>query len=66
MRESQLLPNRELLIELRIATSLSAVSEAPMSEELGVEALCRRRFRYSDLKEAASGDYGICIWMSRS
>ena len=46
--------------------SLSAVSEAPMSEELGVEALCRRRFRYSDLKEAASGDYGICIWMSRS
>ena len=24
------------------------------------------RFRYSDLKEAAPGDYGICIWMSRS
>jgi hypothetical protein len=24
------------------------------------------RFRYSDLKEAAPGDYGICIWMRRS
>ena len=24
------------------------------------------RFRYSDLKEAAPGDYGICIPMSRS
>jgi hypothetical protein len=46
--------------------SLSAVSEAPTSEELGVETLWRGRFRYSDLKEAAPGDYGICIWMSRS
>jgi hypothetical protein len=27
---------------------------------------CVGRFRYSDLKEAAPGDYGICIWMSRS
>ena len=45
--------------------SLSAVSEAPTSEELGVETLCRGRFRYSDLKEAAPRDYGICIWMSR-
>jgi len=24
------------------------------------------RFRYSDLKEAAPGDYGICIRMTRS
>ena len=24
------------------------------------------RFRYSDLKEAAPGDYGVCIGMSRS
>ena len=24
------------------------------------------RFRYSDLKEAAPRDYGICIWMSWS
>jgi hypothetical protein len=24
------------------------------------------RFRYSDLKEAAPRDYGICIWMRRS
>jgi hypothetical protein len=23
------------------------------------------RFRYSDLKEAAPRDYGICIWMRR-
>jgi len=37
-----------------------------MSEGLGVETLCRGRFRYSDLKEAAPGDYGICIWMRRS
>jgi hypothetical protein len=48
------------------ARSLSAVSEVPTSEELGVERLCRGRFRYSDLKEAAPWDYGICIWMSRS
>ena len=26
---------------------------------------CGGRFRYSDLKEAAPGDYGTCIWMSR-
>jgi len=37
-----------------------------MSEELGVETLYRGRFRYSDLKEAAPEDYGICIGMSRS
>ena len=24
------------------------------------------RFRYSGLKEAAPGDYGICFWMRRS
>jgi hypothetical protein len=23
------------------------------------------RFRYSDLKEAAPGNYGVCMWMSR-
>jgi hypothetical protein len=46
--------------------SLSAVSEAPMSRELGLRRLWGH-FRYSDLKEAApEGDYGICIWMSRS
>ena len=48
-----------------VMISLSAVSEAPPSEELGVETLCRGRLRYSDLKEAAPGDYGICIPMSR-
>ena len=48
------------------AKSLSAVSEAPPSEERGVETLSRGRFRYSDLKEAAPRDYGICIWMGRS
>jgi hypothetical protein len=37
-----------------------------MSEELEVETLYRGRFRYSDLKEAAPEDYGICIGMSRS
>ena len=26
---------------------------------------CEGRFRYSDLKEGAPGDYGICMWMSR-
>jgi integrase len=41
------------------ARSLSVVSEAPTSEELGVERLCRGRFRYSSLKEAAPWDYGI-------
>jgi len=49
-----------------LPTSLRAVSEAPASEELGVETMCWGRFRYSDLKEAAPGDYGICIGMSRS
>jgi hypothetical protein len=48
-----------------VLRSLSAVSEAPPSEELGVETPCRGRFRYSNLKEAAPWDYGICIWMSR-
>jgi hypothetical protein len=33
--------------------SLSAVSEAPTNVGMGVETLCRGRFRYSDLKEAA-------------
>ena len=42
------------------------MSEAPTSEGLGVETLCRGRFRYSDLKEAAPGDYGIFIRISRS
>jgi hypothetical protein len=37
-----------------------------MSEELGVETLCRGRFRYSDLKEAALKDYGIRMRMCRS
>ena len=46
--------------------SLRAVSEAPTSEEVGSRDAVEGRFRYSDLKEAASGDYGICIWMSGS
>jgi hypothetical protein len=46
--------------------SLSAVSEAPTSEEWGVETSVEGRFGYSDLKEAAPRDYGICIWMGRS
>jgi len=62
---------RHILVKLRpwkrlVLISLSAVSEAPTSEELGVETQCRGRFRYSDLKEAALGDYGICIWRSPS
>jgi Phage integrase family len=31
----------------------------PRAKSLGVERLCRGRFRYSDLKEAAPWDYGI-------
>jgi hypothetical protein len=38
----------------------------PPAKSWRVETLCRGRFRYSDLKEAIPGDYGICIWMSRS
>ncbi len=45
---------------------LSAVSEAPRSEDLSFRCAVKGRFRYSDLKEAAPGDYGICIRMSRS
>src|SRR6266567_6120595 len=45
--------------------SLSAVSEAPTSEDLSFRCAVKGRFRYSDLKEAAPGDYGISIWMSR-
>jgi hypothetical protein len=47
-------------------SSLSAVSEAPTSEDLSFRCAVKGRFRYSDLKEAAPGDYGICIWMSWS
>jgi hypothetical protein len=46
--------------------SLSAVSEAPTSEYLSFRCALKGRFRYSDLKEAAPEDYGVCIWMSRS
>src|SRR5713226_2904151 len=38
----------------------------PTSEDLSFRCAVKGRFRYSDLKEAAPGDYGICIWMSRS
>ena len=38
----------------------------PTSEDLSFRCAMKGRFRYSDLKEAAPGDYGICIWMSRS
>ena len=38
----------------------------PPGKSWRVETLCRGRFRYSDLKEAVPGDYGICIWMSGS
>jgi hypothetical protein len=37
----------------------------PTSEDLWFRCAVKGRFRYSDLKEAAPGDYGICIWMSR-
>src|SRR5579864_9851733 len=37
------------------ATSLSAVSEAPPSEDLSFRWAVKGRFRYSDLKEAAPG-----------
>src|SRR6266850_8196777 len=47
--------------------SLSAVSEAPPERKSWESRGCGEgRFRYSDLKEAAPRDYGICIWMSRS
>ena len=48
-----------------VPISLSAVSEAPTSEDLSFRGAVKGRFRYSDLREAAPGDYGICIWMSR-
>ena len=38
----------------------------PTREDLSFRCAVKGRFRYSDLKEAAPGDYGICIWMSRS
>ena len=53
-------------LKLLRARSLSDVSEAPTSEELGVGTRVQGRFGYSDLKEAAPRDYGICIWMSPS
>jgi hypothetical protein len=37
----------------------------PTSEDLSFRCAVKGRFRYSDLKEAAPGDYGICIWVSR-
>ena len=49
-----------------VTRSLSAVSEAPTSEDLSFRCAVKGRFRYSDLKEAAPEDYGVCIWMSRS
>jgi hypothetical protein len=45
---------------------LSAVSEAPTSEDLPFRCAVYGRCRYSELKAAAPGDYGICIRMSRS
>src|SRR6266436_5633019 len=48
-----------------VPISLSAVSEAPTSEDLPVRCAVYGRFRYSDLKEAAPWDYGVCMWMSR-
>ena len=41
-----------------VLRSLSAVSEAPTSEDLSFRCAVKGRFRYSDLKEAAPGDYG--------
>jgi hypothetical protein len=52
-------------LERTLARSLSAVSEAPTSEDLSFRCAVKGCSRYSDLKEAR-GDYGICIWMSRS
>src|SRR5882762_1522730 len=49
-------------ISTTLARSPRAVSEAPPSEELGFETLCRGA---SDTA-TAPGDYGICIWMSGS
>ena len=48
-----------------VTGSLSAVSEAPTSEDLPFRCAVYGRFRYSDLKEAAPGNYGVCMWMSR-
>jgi hypothetical protein len=48
-----------LRFPILIPRSLSAVSEAPATEEVGVETLWRGRFRYSDLKEAAPRTMGF-------
>jgi hypothetical protein len=43
--------------------SLSAVSEAPKSEDLSVGCAVKGRFRYSDLKEAAPGGlWDLCLY----
>ena len=44
--------------------SLSAVSEAPTSEDLSFRCVECGRCERSDLKEAAAEDYGISRWMS--
>ena len=38
----------------------------PQLQRLNSWVFARGRFRYSDLKEAALRDYGICIWMGRT
>ena len=51
---------------IRISTvSLRAVSEAPTSDDLVSRGAIYGRFGYSDLKEAALRDYGICMRLSR-
>ena len=46
----------------QFSRSLSAVSEAPTSEELRLQTVVCGRFRYSDLKEAAGwGPMGIVL-----
>jgi len=57
---------KEMRLHRLVTGSLSAVSEAPTSEDRSFRCAVKGRFRYSDLKEAAPGDYGVCIWMSRS
>jgi len=49
-----------------IIRSLSAVSEAPMSRELGLRRCGGTSDTATWRKPPPAGDYGICIWMSRS
>jgi len=48
-----------------VTGSLSAVSEAPTSGKVSAEVLWTA-LQIQRLEGSRPGDYGICIWMSRS